>query len=611
MHRYLMATALAVLVALSAFAQQTPERQAADATIADAQAVLQSAAQAGAQQYAASLYDEAQFRIRFAQENWNSSKSDLREQARERAIEGLWAARAALAKARWIGTNAAIRSLQSDIAHLGGTADVALVDEPPTLALNRGTTSKERIAFAQAALDQAKAAGGDRVAPDDLKTAQSNLNSANKVARAGTSDAADYLAYTAEMMSRRAYYMARANQAEASVPPLQLKRTQLAQAETERQAAAERAQREAAERQTAELQRQLAAEQANRQAQQAQLDTLRQQIAASDQAQQQRVEADRAARVAAEQQLDKTMASYESAIASGTAADVETLRRQVEDQQLALRSIEQRQQLNEQQLGGEIATLRTELDTAQKQGSMDAQLLAERQAELLRRQAELDNLRAQREADAARLQQAQQQHEAAIAEATRRRQDAEAKAQQLQIQAQQAQQAAQQAQQAAEQARQQAAATQAELERTRTELAKREADTRRLQMENELARIAATRRDTRGFIVALSGGLLFDTGKTALKPGAKSTLDKIAAQLKNDSSAKIAVEGHTDSVGTPEKNMELSQKRAEAVREYLVGAGVPADRITASGKGEAEPVATNKTAAGRQQNRRVELVITE
>jgi outer membrane protein OmpA-like peptidoglycan-associated protein len=96
-----------------------------------------------------------------------------------------------------------------------------------------------------------------------------------------------------------------------------------------------------------------------------------------------------------------------------------------------------------------------------------------------------------------------------------------------------------------------------------------------------------------------------------LKPGAKSTLSKIAKQLQTDPSLKIAVEGHTDNVGSTATNQSLSEKRANAVRDYLVSAGISGDHITADGKGEESPIATNKTAAGRQQNRRVELVITQ
>src|SRR6185295_10647330 len=117
----------------------------------------------------------------------------------------------------------------------------------------------------------AKAAGAEQFAADDLKTAQQNLNSAGSIARANkNSSAADYLAYVSEMMARRAYYLAKSSESARYLPSLQLDRTRLAQADSERQAAAERAQREAAQRQAEELQRQLAAEQANRQAQQQQ-----------------------------------------------------------------------------------------------------------------------------------------------------------------------------------------------------------------------------------------------------------------------------------------------------------------------------------------------------
>src|SRR5882672_2989925 len=136
-------------------------------------------------------------------------------------------------------------------------------------------------------------------------------------------------------------------------------------------------------------------------------------------------------------------------------------------------------------------------------------------------------------------------------------------------------------------------------------------EARRLRMENELARIAATRREARGFVVTLSSGLFFDTGKSTLKKGAQATLTRIAEQLKSNPDIKVVVEGHTDSTGTAAKNQQLSEKRAQAVRDFLVSAGVPADRVTAVGRGEEQPIATNKTAAGRQQNRRVELVITE
>ena len=147
------------------------------------------------------------------------------------------------------------------------------------------------------------------------------------------------------------------------------------------------------------------------------------------------------------------------------------------------------------------------------------------------------------------------------AEAAALRQQAETASQQAQA----ANAQAQQAQAAAQQAQASASAARTELEETRRELAERDAEARRLRIQNELARIASTRSEQRGLIVTLNGGILFDTGKTALKPGAKSTLSKIAKELQSDPSLKIAVEGHTDSVGAAATNQMLSDKRANAV----------------------------------------------
>jgi outer membrane protein OmpA-like peptidoglycan-associated protein len=611
---------VALMSALPIVAQKsTPPERVAQLELDNlnqAQAAIKAAETAGAQTYATSLYDESSYHLRMAQENWNASKKDKREDARLQAVQALWAARAALAKARWIGTNTAIRSLQSDVLRLGGNSDYAVMDEPPALTMNRGANSRDRIAYAQSVVDAAKAAGAEQFAADDLHTAQLNIDTAKKITKTtANSENADYLAYIAEMMARRALYTARANEANRSLPPLQLERTRLAQAESERMATAERQQRAAAEQQALQLQQQLAAEQSNRQAQQAELDKLRQQVDETRRAAEDRVEQDRAARAAAEKRLDEVMSRYENAIASGSVTEAESLRRQVEDQQIALRSIQERERSNEMSMNSQIDRLRSELQTQQQQGTVNAQVLAERQADLQKRQQELEQMRKDREADIAARTEAERQHQAAIADATRKRQELEAQAQQLQQQvneaqatAQHATEAAQQATQAAAQAQQQQQATQSELEKTRQELANRELEAHRLRVQAELARLASTRSDQRGFIVTLPG-IFFDTGKAGLKPGAKSTLTKIADQLKGESAMTIAVEGHTDSVGSEATNLALSEKRAEAVREFLVSAGVPSDRITSSGKGEAEPVATNKTAAGRQQNRRVELVI--
>jgi outer membrane protein OmpA-like peptidoglycan-associated protein len=125
--------------------------------------------------------------------------------------------------------------------------------------------------------------------------------------------------------------------------------------------------------------------------------------------------------------------------------------------------------------------------------------------------------------------------------------------------------------------------------------------------ERELRDLRA-RQTQRGLEVTL-GDVLFETDKATLKPGAALTLDKLVDVLRQDPSEKVVIEGHTDSRGSAEYNRQLSDERANAVRDYLVAHGIAADRIAANGYGEAYPVASNDTAAGRQQNRRVEVVI--
>ena len=105
--------------------------------------------------------------------------------------------------------------------------------------------------------------------------------------------------------------------------------------------------------------------------------------------------------------------------------------------------------------------------------------------------------------------------------------------------------------------------------------------------------------------------MLFDTARADLKPGADKTIDHIAEFLVKNDQRSIVINGHTDSRGSDEYNERLSESRAGSVREALIRRGVAADRVTARGLGEAFPVATNDTAAGRQQNRRVEIVISD
>jgi outer membrane protein OmpA-like peptidoglycan-associated protein len=166
----------------------------------------------------------------------------------------------------------------------------------------------------------------------------------------------------------------------------------------------------------------------------------------------------------------------------------------------------------------------------------------------------------------------------------------------------------------------------AELERTRVlenvraqqaEAARQDAEEARMQadmaseradeLQEELADLKAQETE-RGIVLTL-GDVLFDTGEAQLKPGANSTIQRLAEFLSDYPDRRLLIEGHTDSRGSDAFNQELSQRRADAVRSALLQAGVPAERIRAQGLGEQFPVASNETTAGRQENRRVEIVV--
>lgn len=128
-------------------------------------------------------------------------------------------------------------------------------------------------------------------------------------------------------------------------------------------------------------------------------------------------------------------------------------------------------------------------------------------------------------------------------------------------------------------------------------------------LEEELAQLKA-RPTERGMVITL-GDVLFDLDKADLNPGANLVMDRLAAFLKDHEERRILVEGFTDSTGPEDYNMQLSERRARAVRQALMDRGIAGERVEVRGYGEGFPVATNETIAGRQQNRRVEIVFSD
>lgn len=129
------------------------------------------------------------------------------------------------------------------------------------------------------------------------------------------------------------------------------------------------------------------------------------------------------------------------------------------------------------------------------------------------------------------------------------------------------------------------------------------------QLQDQLAQLRSGQARG-GMVLTLGSDVMFDTGKSELKPGAESTIRQVAAFLRQHRDRSVVVRGYTDNVGSADFNMRLSQARANAVKAALVEAGVSPDQVSAFGMGESAPVATNSDAGGRQLNRRVELAIS-
>ena len=264
---------------------------------------------------------------------------------------------------------------------------------------------------------------------------------------------------------------------------------------------------------------------------------------------------------------------------------------------------------------------------AQREAEARARARVEQEA---RERAEIERAQAaQREAEARARARAEQearqrteaeraQAEAARLTAERQRLDAEAakmaadrakaEAERARIEAERARLDAERERQAAEAARA-AAEAEAQAAREAALAAERDKAELRAQLREQLNVILETRETARGLIVNLSD-VLFDFNKATLRPGAREKLAKVAGIILAHPGLRMEAEGHADAVGTDDYNQRLSERRAQSVSTFLVEEGIRPETIAAMGFGESRPVATNGTAEGRQQNRRVELVVS-
>jgi outer membrane protein OmpA-like peptidoglycan-associated protein len=212
--------------------------------------------------------------------------------------------------------------------------------------------------------------------------------------------------------------------------------------------------------------------------------------------------------------------------------------------------------------------------------------LARQRESEARAKAEAEKAEEERKDEAERRARA----EATAAQEAQRRAEAEA----ARVRAQAEQEQAQQAEELARQSAAQAAREKAEL---------------RARLLQQFNAILETRDTDRGLVINM-GDVLFDTGRYSLRPLAREKLARLSGIVLNYPGLKLEAEGHTDNVGSEAFNQNLSEQRANAVREYLISQGIASERVTAVGKGFSMPVADNKTAEGRQRNRRVELIVS-
>ena len=254
-----------------------------------------------------------------------------------------------------------------------------------------------------------------------------------------------------------------------------------------------------------------------------------------------------------------------------------------------------------------IALKRQEEEALQKERDAGAAREAEAKRQTEDEQRRREQAEAERKAEEARRAQAE------TAKATAEAEKATAETQRLQAELATAKEAAERAKAEAAQAQSAAAAEKAERAAAEANRLRQQAEQEKQQLRAQLLQqlnaVLETKDTDRGLVVTMAD-VLFDSGKYTLRPAAREKLAKLAGIVLGHPGLRLAAEGHTDSTGSSDFNQRLSVKRAESVAEYLGSQGVPRDSLSASGFGDTKPIAQNNTVAGRQQNRRVELIVS-
>ena len=286
---------------------------------------------------------------------------------------------------------------------------------------------------------------------------------------------------------------------------------------------------------------------------------------------------------AAKAQLERAQIAYRQAQADPNVQSYAQLR--LSEAQKAIQAAEQAKDAEEMLHLGYVAEKKAQIAStagASRKTEQDTQQLGKETSDILlqKRDREVKAARAEAEAKGREAEQARIAAEA-------RARDAEAKARE-----------AEQARTQAEQARAQA---EAEMKAREAEQAKTAA------LSKELSDLKAQQTD-RGIVLTV-GDVLFATGRAEVAPGGQRSVDKLAEFLKKNPKRNVLVEGHTDNTGNEDFNLKLSQQRADAVRDLLVARGIATERITTKGYGPKYPLVVNDTPSGRQQNRRVEVVV--